>query len=165
MSEFMNRTKITALELSNADLVAEISNLTNEIAELKTEIDRLSGKNSEIVELEDEAPAAIDPVEINQLREKIAAYEQRDTEFKALISATNEKIKSPGQRLQAIKHLLSTLRVGDTETVEQALDKYLLKKRAANRAIAFILGILVSLAILAATGHLGDWQSFLSFLK
>jgi len=86
MSEFMNKTKISALERSNSELTAERSQLTTEISKLKTEIaklkaeiDRLNGKDLNIIDLELKDIILEDkhPAEPNQVKETVAEYKQK----------------------------------------------------------------------------------------
>lgn len=121
MSEFLNRTKITALERSNAEFVSENTELKNEfdklkaeIASLTAELDRLRGKDLDIIELEDTVLETEERDEINQLREKVAELK---------------------------------------------------RNRATNCTVAFLLGILVTMAVWAITGYQNSAHSYLSFWK
>jgi len=164
MSEFLNRTKITALERSNSELLLENSTLVTEIQKLKAELGRLNAKDSGIIELEDEVLENNELNELIQLREKIADYQRRETELKELIRSVSDDLKTPKKQHMAVRHLLSALQVEDRKMVESLIDHYDKKKRTSSQTIAFLLGILVTLGAWVVTAYLNDWNNWKSYL-
>ena len=79
MSEFINRTKISALERTNAELTNEISTLLAEITRLKAEIVRLDEAHPDSVELDEVVTEEIDPDEISRLKEQLGEQQRKRT--------------------------------------------------------------------------------------
>jgi hypothetical protein len=130
MSEFVNKAKIADLQHANAELSSEISSLKIELEELKGEIARLGEEN---------------PDEINLLREKIIALEQRETEFKEKLLTIFEGVKNNPKKYDVVKGLLSMFQVTETGIVETAIDNHYKRKWRPRVITFFLLGILVSM--------------------
>jgi regulator of replication initiation timing len=94
MSEYIHKTQIAALNLSNSELLNEIEDLKAKLQELNEEPERAELEN---------------PVEIEHFKKKVAELEQRETEFKARISALTKEAqnyKKPGPQKVIIAFLL-----------------------------------------------------------
>jgi len=150
MSEFIHKAKIAALEQSNAELNNEISNLKAELDDLNCEIKRFREQN---------------PDDIQQLEAKIAEYERREAELKERIVSISAEAKNNNKSDGVVKALLSALQVEDATIVEAAIEQYYKKRGMPKIMVAFLLGVLVSLAIWLVSVYLENDESFNTIIE
>jgi len=129
MSEFVNRTKISALERANAELVAENSRLATETAKLKAEIEGLRGNDSGDMEA---------------LKEKLAEYEKREADLMEQRSSPTWGSDNIEQNHQSEGQSFSTF-PPETAQAESLGNHHAEKRLTPNGTIAFLLGVLVAL--------------------
>ncbi|MFK5926171.1 MAG: hypothetical protein QM483_06035 [Desulfuromusa sp.] len=150
MSEFINRSKIAALEQSNSELIDEISNLQTEIQILNSEIETLKEEN---------------PDDIERLSKKVTEYEQRETEFQERILSISREAKNNPQRYKVVQQLLSVLQVKDPIIVETAIEQYYKKNATPKVIIAFLLGTLVALVAWFIVDYLKNDEPYNAIIK
>jgi predicted nuclease with TOPRIM domain len=141
MSEFINKAKIADLQHANAELSEEILTLKIELEDLNDEVTRLREEN---------------PDDIDHLKEKLLAYEQREKEFKERLLTISEGVKNNPKKYDVVKGLLAIFQGTETDIVEDAIDSYYKRKWRPRVVTFFLLGILVSII---------SWISFMLIVK
>jgi chromosome segregation ATPase len=127
MSEFINKSKIAALNQSNVELSDEISTLQAQCQRLSAEIEQLKNRAPDDVEL---------------LKQSLAAYGQRETELKDALELFTWKAKTTKDSAEIIDQLMNALQLTDDGSVEFAIKQHYKQRWAPKLIIAFLLGVL-----------------------
>ena len=130
MSEFVYKSKVAALELSNSQLANEISDLKIELRDLTSEIERLRRQN---------------PDDIKTLKEKLADYERREEELREKILRISKDAKNRRGSYDVVNELLKVMKVADIDNLETEIEKYYKKKLLPKIVISFMIGTMASL--------------------
>lgn len=144
MSELINKSRIAALEQANFELVNKITDLQDELDYLNGELERLKVEK---------------PNDIERLSEKLSAYEQREAELEARILAITKIAKNHNKKGDVVRQLLTVLQGEDSAAVETLIEQHYNKKEMPKIVIAFLLGVLVSLAAWLVTGYIENDKS------
>ncbi len=131
MSEFINKAEIARLSHANAELNEEIESLQNELQHLRSELENLR---------------EIPPDEIKHLKEKIAAIEQREADYKQRITLISKEAEGTRNTDRLVEQFFSTLQLMDAAPVAAVIEKSYKNKQRSRIIIAFLLGALVALA-------------------
>ena len=130
MSEFVYKSKVAALELSNSQLMNEISDLKITLRDLNGEIERLRRQN---------------PDDITILKEKLTDYERREEELREQILTILKNVKNRRGGYDVVNELISVMKFDDIYNLEKEIEKYYKKKLFPKIVISFMIGIMVSL--------------------
>ncbi|WP_321365501.1 hypothetical protein [uncultured Desulfuromusa sp.] len=145
MSEFINKAKIADLQHANAELRDEVETLRIELENVTAEMTGLKGTP---------------PDEINHLREKIFAYEQREAEFNGRILSFSKDVANSSYKGDIMSQLLSVLQVAEAGNVETAITHYYKNKWRPKIITSFLLGLLVAIVFWIVVTYLGNHQHY-----
>ncbi|MFO7765468.1 MAG: hypothetical protein R6V33_03455 [Pelovirga sp.] len=135
MSELINKAKIAEMNKINAELNQKIESLQEKLDAQGRELERLS----ELAPLEEN---------ITHLKEKVAAYEQRELSYKQHIESIIEQAKHVRQVDSLVEQFFSFFQLHDDGSIAAAINKFYKKNERSRLIIAFLLGVLVPLVVL-----------------
>ncbi len=132
MSELINKAKIAEMNKINAELNQKIESLQEELV----------AQGRELARLRDLATPEED---ITHLKQKVAAYEQRELSYKQHIESIIEQAKHVEQIDTLVEQFFSFLQLHDDGSIAAAIDKFYKNHERNRLIIAFLLGVLVPL--------------------
>lgn len=149
MSKFLSNTKIVELSRSNNGLHGEIESLHRQISRLKSEVERLSGHDAD---------------SIDDLRERLAAFEQQDRELKEKVEAICQTADESADRDEVLGQLLSLFPVEENDKLKVLLTQRPQSAVEAQPVAAFAIGAVSMLACWFAVDYINGGGVFSSLL-
>lgn len=151
MSEFINKSKNIALAQENAELISEVTELKARLSDLD------KGQAGQTGEINSD--------EIEQLKVRIADYEQQEIVFNARILAVAKEVQKDSSGKEILRKLLSALSVEDSASVEAAIERHYRKKETIKKVIAFLFGVQLVLTIWLYVDYSRDGEFFRALVE